>query len=161
MCGRTFSSHVENLAKNKTPFKHRDFINLECLLKMHFRKLEACLCKKSFFNCSNVFKSKGNLCFCKSGIHARKKRFRGLITKKTLLNSSIYEITKFVSRSSLRSLLSCSPQFDNAAILVRNVLRTIRRLWLLEKFFEFDLKEVWLSADKFSKTTKMVSTNRW
>ena len=78
---RRFSSHVENLAKNKTPGNDRDFMHLQNLLKMPFRKLEACLWKKSFFNCFNFFRFKGNLCFRKSVIHGRKKRFRGLITK--------------------------------------------------------------------------------
>ena len=69
-----------------------------------------------------------------------------------------YEITKFVLRSFLRSLLSCFPHFGKAAVLVRNVLRTIRSLWLLKNL---SWKRLGLSAEIFSKTAKTGSTNRW
>ena len=93
MCGRRFSSHVENLAKNKTPGKHRDFMNLEFLVKMHFRKLKASLRKKSLFNCFNFFQFKDNLCFRESVIHAKRNVF-GDSYKITLLQLLFYEITR-------------------------------------------------------------------
>ena len=46
-----------------------------------FSKAGSVFVEKSRFNCFNFFQFKGNLCLRKSVLHARKKRFRGLITK--------------------------------------------------------------------------------
>ena len=65
-----------------------------------------------------------------------------------MLNLLFYEITKFVLRSFLRSLLSCLPHFGNAAILVKNVLRTIR-------IFDFSKNSLSLTWRRFDSRRKI------
>ena len=104
-------------------------MHLQNLLKMPFRKLEACLWNKSFFNCFNFFQFKGNLCFRKSVIHAWKKHFRRQITRK---NCYIHWSLKLPE-------LFCAAPLD----VPFHVLHTFwQRCYISEEVFENDTKFV-------------------